>query len=234
MNNNEEKQEQILKAYFAQEESCCCFMIGSILIAFIGFFITFFVSSYNLLYISIYLIISLGILAFFFMIIRWDSGIYCENCNKRVHPLLREHRCGLKKKDKKSKFLVIKLSIKLHPKVKEISLDLFNNGHYSQAIFESVKALNNFVKSKARIIDKDLAGAMAKAFNEQDPIIKLNDLITQSDKDEQEGFKFLYMGTMKGIRNPMGHETYEMDKKTAIEYLAFLSLLFRKAEEGKL
>ena len=122
--------------------------------------------------------------------------------------------------------------INLHEKVSKVSLKLFNDGHYSQAVYETVKVLNNYVKAKAGITDKDLSGAMAKAFNEQHPIIKLSDLKTQSDKDEQEGFKFLFMGAMKGIRNPMGHETYEIDRDTAIEYLAFLSLLFRRAEEG--
>jgi len=68
------------------------------------------------------------------------------------------------------------LYINLHPIVKEISLDLFDNGHYAEAIFESVKALNNYVKEKAKITDKDLSDAMAKAFNENDPIIKLNEL----------------------------------------------------------
>lgn len=67
--------------------------------------------------------------------------------------------------------------INLHPKVKEHSLNLFKNGHYAQAIFESVKALNNCVKEKAQIIDKDLSDAMAKAFNENNPIIQLNDFI---------------------------------------------------------
>lgn len=75
---------------------------------------------------------------------------------------------------------------------------------------------------------------MAEAFNEKNPIIKLNDLETKSDIDEQRGFKLLFMGAMTGIRNPIGHETYELDKNTALEYLAFLSLLFRKAEEGNL
>ncbi len=125
--------------------------------------------------------------------------------------------------------------INLHPKVKEHILILFKNGHYTQAIFESVKALNNYVKEKAQIFDKDLSDAMAKAFNENNPIIKLNDLITRSDKDEQEGFRFLYMGTMKGIRNPKAHENIlQNDKNKTLEYLAFLSLLFRRAEEGEI
>ena len=65
--------------------------------------------------------------------------------------------------------------------------------------------------------------------------IKLNDDITRSDKDEQEGFKFLYMGAMKGIRNPKAHENIiQDDKNRTLEYLAFISLLFRRAEEGKI
>lgn len=124
-------------------------------------------------------------------------------------------------------------SLDLHPKIKEVSLELYQNGHYSQAIFEAVKLLNNYVKKKANITDADLSNAMAKAFNERNPIIKLNKLITQSDKDEQEGFRFLFQGAMKGIRNPKGHEIHEMsDKNEALEYLAFISLLFRKAEQG--
>lgn len=126
-------------------------------------------------------------------------------------------------------------NLKFHPKIEEVSLELLNNGHYSEAIFEAVKALNNFVKNKAKIRDKDLSDAMAKAFNEQNPIIKLNSLKNRSEKDEQEGFKFLYMGAMKGTRNPKGHETIKLkDKNKALEYLAFISLLFRRADEGNI
>ena len=125
--------------------------------------------------------------------------------------------------------------IDLHPKVKEHSLNLFKDGHYAQAIFESVKALDNFVIRKANIENEYLSKAMAKIFDEKNPIIKLNDLAKRSDKDEQEGFKFLYMGAMKGIRNPKAHENIiQLDKNRTLEYLAFISLLFRRAEEGKL
>ncbi len=127
------------------------------------------------------------------------------------------------------------ISLKLHPKVKEVSLELFQNKHYGEAIFEAVKALNIYVKTKARITDKDLSGAMAKAFDEKNPIIKLNDLKNQSDIDEQNGFKLLFMGAMTGIRNPKAHENIKQDDRNrTIEYLAFLSLLFRRTEEAKL
>lgn len=125
--------------------------------------------------------------------------------------------------------------IDLHPKVKEHSLKLFKDGHYAQAIFESVKALDNFVRSKANIPNEYSSKAMAKAFDENNPIIKLNDLSTISDKDEQKGFKLLFMGAITGIRNPKARDTIKQkDKNRTLEYLAFISLLFRRAEEGKL
>ncbi len=127
------------------------------------------------------------------------------------------------------------LYIDFHPKVKEHSLDLFNNGHYAQAIFESVKALDIFVRRKANLMDETSSNVMTKAFNENNPIIKLNNLETISDIDEQRGFRFLFMGAMTGIRNPKAHEIIiQHDRNRTLEYLAFISLLFRRAEEGKI
>lgn len=126
------------------------------------------------------------------------------------------------------------LFIDLHPKVKEHSLELFNNGHYAPAIFESVKALDNFIRRKANIMNEHSSNAMAITFNKKNPIIKLNALATRSDKDEQEGFMHLYIGAIKGIRNPKAHDIIiQVDRNRTLEYLAFLSLLFRRAEEGK-
>lgn len=126
-------------------------------------------------------------------------------------------------------------NIDLHPKVKEVSLNLFENGHYSEAIFECVKSLNIFVKEKANIDNKDLTNAMSHIFGENNPIIKINNLSNQSEIDEQKGFKFLYMGAMTGIRNFKAHELGDIkDPNIALEYLAFLSLLFRRADQGTL
>ena len=67
---------------------------------------------------------------------------------------------------------------------------------------------------------------MAEVFRLESPIIKLNQLRTQSDKDEQEGFMFLYMSAMQGIRNPKAHENIiHNDPYRALKYLSLASLL---------
>ena len=124
--------------------------------------------------------------------------------------------------------------IRLHPRIRRVSKSLFNSGHYAEAIFAAFKAVNNFTKKKAGLsIDgKDL---MAKTFNEDKPIIKLNKLSNQSERDEQQGFRFLFMGAMVGIRNPKAHEDIrQIDPYKALEYLSFASLLMRRVIEGKL
>ena len=125
-------------------------------------------------------------------------------------------------------------ALQLHPRIIKASKSLFHSGHHAEAIFAAFKALNNFTKIKAaKSLDgKDL---MAQVFNEDNPIIKINKLMTRSERDEQEGFRFLFMGAMVGIRNPKAHDDIrQIDPYKALEYLAFASLLMRRATEGKL
>jgi len=124
--------------------------------------------------------------------------------------------------------------MQLHPRMRKVSKSLFNSGHYGEAILAAFKAVNNFTKKKTGLsIDgKDL---MAKTFNKDKPIIKLNKLSNKSERDEQEGFMYLFMGAIVGIRNPKAHEDIrQIDPYKALEYLSFASLLMRRATEGKL
>jgi len=125
-------------------------------------------------------------------------------------------------------------SMKFHPKVVEASRGLFKDRYYSQAIFEAFKAVNNFVKEKSELPLNEIRGMkdsqlMAKVFDVNNPIIKVNELLSDTDISEQEGFKFLFMGATVGIRSPKAHDFIEMkDPYKTLEYLAFASLLLKK------
>jgi uncharacterized protein (TIGR02391 family) len=76
---------------------------------------------------------------------------------------------------------------------------------------------------------------MLDVFSVNDPKLKLNPFVTQSDKDEQEGFMHIFAGVMHGIRNPKGHDIINLkDPIRALEYLSLLSLLFRRLDEVKI
>jgi uncharacterized protein (TIGR02391 family) len=125
-------------------------------------------------------------------------------------------------------------AMQFHPKVIECSRSLFIDGHYTDAIFRAFTAISNYVKDRTDL-DIDGKALMSRVFNEEQPILQLNNLQKTSDRDEQEGFKFLYMGATIGIRNPKAHENVEQTNPyRALEYLGLASLLIQKAEEGKI
>jgi uncharacterized protein (TIGR02391 family) len=141
---------------------------------------------------------------------------------------------NIKKDDSQTEAENIFDTINLHPVIVNASKSLYESQHYASAIFEAFKAVNNYVKVKTKLpLDgKDL---MAQAFREDNPVLKLNRLRTLSDKNEQEGFKFIFMGAIVGIRNPKAHDSItQTDKNKTLEYLALASLLIRIAEQGKL
>lgn len=140
----------------------------------------------------------------------------------------------LRNKKQKATVSLLKPNLKiLHPRICEVSKSLYESGHYTQAILEAFKAVNNFVKDKAGKNDLDGKNLMSACFNSNNPILKFNNLKTTTEKDEQEGFMHLFMGGMQGIRNPLAHKiTMESDPIKAFEYLSLASLLIRRAEEA--
>jgi uncharacterized protein (TIGR02391 family) len=124
--------------------------------------------------------------------------------------------------------------MRFHSKVIEVSEGLFKDGHYSEAILQSLIALNACVKEKSGVTDRDGFDLMNHVFSEERPILKLNELKTTTDKDEQRGFRFIYAGSMEGIRNPKAHDIIvQKNPFKTLEYLALASLLFRRLDEAK-
>lgn len=109
------------------------------------------------------------------------------------------------------------------------SRQLFVDGHYARAVEEAFKCLNNEVKAISGIDSKDGANLMREAFSANGPTLMLNEMQSQSDKDEQRGYMELYAGSMMGIRNPRAHE-YELQDSPdeALEMLILANHLMRK------
>jgi uncharacterized protein (TIGR02391 family) len=120
----------------------------------------------------------------------------------------------------------------IHSEIVDVSLKLFDNGHYSQATFEAFKYLDVQVKKLSGINDSGYKLMMA-AFAEAAPKIKLTELMTSSDIDEQMGFKFIFAGVMSAIRNPRGHDITSDPIDRCLDHLSVASVLLRRIEERK-
>lgn len=124
-------------------------------------------------------------------------------------------------------------SLDLHPRIAAVASRLYLDGHYSEAVFNASKALINFVQEKSSRFDLDGAPLVRTVFSANSPILLFNDLVDQSDRDEQEGMMHLFEGAVLGIRNPRGHSFLDDAPDRALEYIALLSLLAKRLEETK-
>ncbi|WP_309615469.1 TIGR02391 family protein [Salinibacterium sp.] len=132
-------------------------------------------------------------------------------------------------------------SVELHPfETRNIHPDLpvkvkrlYDDGYYPESTFEAFKFVEKEVKRISAL--RGLTGnkLMMAAFNEQSPVIHLNGMASDSDKDEQFGYRYIFAGAQSGIRNPRGHETELTDSPDlCLDHLSLASILLRKLDEA--
>lgn len=123
----------------------------------------------------------------------------------------------------------------IHPDLPKKVRELFDDGHCDHAVFEAFKFIEKEVKRLSGIRGKTGYALMMDAFNETNAKVKLNGLTTDSELDEQRGYKSIFAGASAGIRNPRGHEVDMADTPDeALDYLALASLLLRRLDAADL
>ena len=100
-------------------------------------------------------------------------------------------------------------------------------------LFRSVKALNTLVRLNSGEDTKDGTALMEYVFSQNNPILKFNDLVDESDKNEQKGFMMMFSGAVAGLRNPRAHKIIKDDAEMALEFIAFISLLAKLVDKTK-
>jgi uncharacterized protein (TIGR02391 family) len=121
----------------------------------------------------------------------------------------------------------------INPTIREIAQKRFEDGHYADAVEASFKEINKYVKEtmkKKTGIEYDGADLMFKAFSVDNPIIEVGDLSTDSGRDIQKGYSFIFAGSMMGIRNPKAHENLKISKEQAIHMIFLASLLMNRLD----
>lgn len=124
-----------------------------------------------------------------------------------------------------------------HREIKAVSLRLYENKHYAQAVEEAFKRVIQEVKRiyqerTGQVLDGEQLMNKAFGCTNQTPIIAFNQLQSPEDRDEQQGMMNLFKGIV-GIRNKKAHTNVILDDPVrAIEYLCLASLLMRLLEVG--
>jgi uncharacterized protein (TIGR02391 family) len=146
---------------------------------------------------------------------------------------LFEEKLGVGDVDSSSRARRHFADLDLHTEISRVAANLFQDGHYANAIEDACKALDGLVKIRSGRFDLSGTDLMMKVFSPNAPILKFNELQSESDKSEQQGRMFLFAGAMLAVRNPRAHGIVEDDAENALDYIAFLSLLAKMVDEAK-
>jgi uncharacterized protein (TIGR02391 family) len=122
----------------------------------------------------------------------------------------------------------------VHPRIKALARPRFEAGFFGDAVETVFKETNDAVKLIVRDQtgkELDGHGLMTTAFSPSNPIIRLNSLVTDSDRSMQQGYMEIFAGAMTGIRNPKAHGNLNPEPRRALHLIALASLLLYQIDE---
>lgn len=125
------------------------------------------------------------------------------------------------------------LSRNFHEAIHKHCRKLFIQENYFHAVFEAAKVYNRLVQQKAQS-DKDGSPLMLEVWS-LNGVLKLNKGQSQTEKDIQDGVKFLSAGLMQALRNPTAHEPaldWPITKQDCLDMLSFISYLLRQLDNA--
>jgi uncharacterized protein (TIGR02391 family) len=120
----------------------------------------------------------------------------------------------------------------LHRDIEDAAGDLYRDGHYSNAVLAAVNALTALVRHRSGYT-QDGTTLMEQVFSLSKPVLKFNDLVDESDRNEQKGFMLILSGVVTALRNPRAHKQIDDDPEEAVEFIAFISLLAKRVDNAK-
>ena len=130
--------------------------------------------------------------------------------------------------------LIVKLRERdIHEQVLKYCTAELLTDNYFHSVFEAAKSLSDRVRSISGLV-LDGSKLFETAFSLNNPIIKYNDLNTESKKNQQNGLKEMINGITHYIRNVTAHEPkikWIIDETAAIEILTVISFLHSELDK---
>lgn len=109
----------------------------------------------------------------------------------------------------------------------------FSKGDYTEALRDSMFFVNDLIRDKGGLADKDGTALMESSFLGKNPALKVTKCETQTEKDMQEGTGYALKGLCLSVRNPLSHTKINIDKKDAIAIILYINYLMNIVDKSK-
>lgn len=108
----------------------------------------------------------------------------------------------------------------------------YENESYSSAILDGIHLLTETIRNKTGL-EGDGSSLIGQAFGGNTPMIQLNKMQTDSEKNVQKGMLDLLRGLYTAIRNPRSHDKHSDTKADADAIIIFIDYLLKLIDKSK-
>ena len=126
----------------------------------------------------------------------------------------------------------------IHPKIVEVSQNLFEDGHYANAAEDAFIEINDRIKKLFMKLNPtatkvpDGQAVMNTVFSDNGPLLEFCDRSTETGNNIQKGYMQMLAGAISALRNPKAHANITITKDDAMRRLMFASMLMYKIDEA--
>ena len=118
----------------------------------------------------------------------------------------------------------------IHPRIVNVSHELYADGHCSTAAEKAVKEVESRLREKFSELKPSAAvpakiGDVIGALMSENGAFKFCDTTTTSGKDYRRGIQSLFEGIVAAYRNPAAHANLQYEKREAMEQIMLASQL---------
>ena len=117
--------------------------------------------------------------------------------------------------------VVVQFWSEIHPRIVNVSRDLFVDGHCSTAAEKAIKEVESRLREKFSELKPSTAvpskiGDVIGALVSENGTFKFCDTTTTSGRDYRRGIQSLFEGIMAAYRNPAAHANLQYEKREAM------------------
>lgn len=124
----------------------------------------------------------------------------------------------------------------IYPKIYHYCNSELITENYFHSVFEAVKSIAEEIRLKTNL-SQDGSELIDKALSVNSPVLKINDLETETEKSEQKGFANLIKGVFGMFRNTTAHApkvVWKITEDEALDIMTTISLIHKKLHVAKM
>ena len=135
--------------------------------------------------------------------------------------------------------VVVQFWAEIHPRIVNVSRELYADGHCSTAAEKAVKEVESRLREKFSELKPGTTvpskiGDVIGALISENGVFRFCDTSTTSGRDYRRGIHSLFEGIMAAYRNPAAHANRQYEKREAMEQIMLASQLMYVLEKPQL